>query len=124
MDDFKFRPKTYFQEDISSVLLVKLHYPESRWGEQISIYAHYIGISIHLEAMGFYGNDYLLYPSKIEEPLTLEELIDLVEGMQINKDKMEGKMDLVLDGIPEASSKFYPELEKHFAEKRKVFGLD
>ncbi|HCH42856.1 MAG TPA: UDP-glucuronosyltransferase, partial [Algoriphagus sp.] len=29
MIDFKFQPSTYFSEEVSSVLLVKLHYPES-----------------------------------------------------------------------------------------------
>jgi hypothetical protein len=32
-------------------------------------------------------------------------------------------MPLVLDGIPEAESDFYPELESFFLEKRKSFGL-
>ncbi|MDF2156299.1 UDP-glucuronosyltransferase [Algoriphagus sp. CAU 1675] len=124
MFDFKFRPKTYFEEDISSALLVKLHYPESQWGEQISIYAHQSGYHIQLEAVDFYGHEYMLYPSKIEEPLSLEDLIDLIEGMKLNRDELDGKMELVLDGIPEAKSNYYPELEKYYSEKRKDFGLD
>ncbi len=124
MFDFKFHPKTYFEEDISSSLLVKLHYPESQWGEQISIYAHQGNYQIQLEAVDFYGHEYILYPSKIEEPLSLEDLIDLIECMQLNRDELDGKMELVLDGIPEAKSSFYPELEKYYSEKRKDFGLD
>ncbi|MGM0944032.1 MAG: UDP-glucuronosyltransferase [Bacteroidota bacterium] len=123
MLDFKFQPDNYFSAEITSVLLVKLNYPESTWGEQISIYAHQMDFKIHLEAVDFYGNDYLLYPSKIEEPLNLEDLIFLIEGMQLNQDELEGKMELVLDGIPQAESNFYPELEKYFEEKRKSFGL-
>ncbi|WP_297336706.1 UDP-glucuronosyltransferase [Algoriphagus sp.] len=124
MADFKFRPDTYFSAESSSALLVKLHYPESTWGEQISIYAHQIDFQIQLEAVDFYGNDYLLYPSKIEEPLSLEELIFLIEGMQLNQDELEGKMELVLDGIPQVTSNFYPDLEEYFSEKRKNFGLE
>ena len=124
MVDFRFRPDTYFEEQTSSVLLVKLHYPESTWGEQISIYAHLIDSRIHLEAVDFYGNDYLLYPSKIDEPLNLEELIFLIEGMQLNQDEWDGKMELVLDGIPEASSGIYQDLAYYFKEKRKSFGLE
>jgi len=124
MVDFKFQPDTYFSEEITSVLLVKLNFPESTWGEQISIYAHQIDFKIHLEAVDFYGNEYMLYPSKIEEPMNLEDLIYLIEGMQVNQDEMEGNMELVLDGIPEATSSYYPDLEKYFEEKRKSFGLD
>lgn len=124
MVDFKFRPESYFTAETSSVLLVKLHYPESTWGEQISIYAHQVDFQIHLEAVDFYGNEYLLYPSKIEEPLTLEDLIFLIEGMQLNQDGQEGKMELVLDGIPEASSLIYPDLSGYFDEKRRGFGLE
>ncbi|TDK44176.1 UDP-glucuronosyltransferase [Algoriphagus formosus] len=124
MLDFKFRPETYFSEGSNSVLLVKLHYPESQWGEQISIYAHALDRMIQLEVVDFYGNEYLLYPSKVEEPMNLEDLIYLIEGMQVNKDELDGKMELVLDGIPEANSDFYPDLKTYFAEKRKSFGLE
>ncbi|MBY5951804.1 UDP-glucuronosyltransferase [Algoriphagus marincola] len=124
MLDFKFRPESYFSEGSNSVLLVKLHYPESQWEEQISIYAHALDRMIQLEVVDFYGNEYLLYPSKVEEPMNLENLIYLIEGMQVNQDEMDGKMELVLDGIPEASSDFYPDLETYFAEKRKNFGLE
>ncbi|MDP4655578.1 MAG: UDP-glucuronosyltransferase [Algoriphagus sp.] len=122
--DFQFRPPTYFSEGITSVLLVRLHYPESTWGEQISIYGHAMDQKIHFEAVDFYGNDYLLYPSTSEEPLSLEELIYLIEGMQLNQDRLEGNMELVLDGFPETTSDWYPQLKSYFEEKRKQVGLN
>lgn len=124
MADFKFRPDSYFSEEHNSVLLVKLHYPESTWGEQISIYAHFQEGKITFEAVDFYGNDYLLYPSFSWEPLTLEDVIYLIEGMQLNQDEIDGALPLVLDGIPEVESDFYPQLQGYFSEKRKNFGLD
>lgn len=124
MFDFKFQPETYFSEETTSVLLVRLHYPESTWGEQISLYAHLLERKIQFEAVDFYGNDFLLYPSSTWEPLTFEEMIYLIEGMQLNQDGLEGTIELVLDGIPEAESEFYPQLKKYFDEKRKSFGLD
>lgn len=124
MINFKFRPESYFSTEITSVLLVKLSYPESKWGEQLSIYAHSIDRKIQFEAVDFYGNEYLLYPSSVEEELALEDLIYLIEGIQVNTDQMEGGMELILDGIPVAESSFYPELQKYFEEKRKSYGLD
>lgn len=124
MFDFKFRPSNYFVGDVTSILLVKLHYPESKWGEQISIYAHSMDNKIAFEAVDFYGNDYVLYPSSALEPLSLEELIDLLEGMQLNRDHPEGNMLLTLDGFPEAKSIFYPELHEYYQEKRANLGLD
>jgi hypothetical protein len=123
MFDFKFKPETYFGGENTSVLLVRLRFPESTWGEQISIYAHLIEGKIQFEVVDFYGNDYVLYPGSTWEPLSMEELIYLIEGMQVNTDLQEGNMPLVLDGIPEAESVFYPELESFFLEKRKSFGL-
>jgi len=122
--DFQFRPPTYFSEGITSVLLVRLHYPESTWGEQISIYGHAVDQKIHFEAVDFYGNDYLLYPNTSEEPLSLEELIYLIEGMQLNQDRLEGNMELVLDGFPETTSDWYPQLKSYFEEKRRQVGLN
>jgi hypothetical protein len=54
----------------------------------------------------------------------LEELIDLLEGMQLNRDHPEGNMLLTLDGFPEAKSIFYPELHEYYQEKRTNLGLD
>lgn len=124
MFDFKFCPESYFTGESTSVLLVRLHYPESTWGEQISLYAHFLEGKIQFEVVDFYGNDYLLYPSTAWEPLTFEDLIYLIEGMQVNQDVLGGDIHLVLDGIPEAESDFYPELKKYFDEKRGSFGLD
>lgn len=124
MFDFKFQPDTYFTEETNSVLLVRLHYPESTWGEQISIYAHRMEGKINFEVIDFYGNEYLVYPGSVWESLSFEDLIYLIEGMQVNQDLAEGNIALVLDGIPEAESEFYPELKNFFDEKRKSFGLD
>jgi hypothetical protein len=123
MIDFKFNPESYFAKGITSVLLAKLNYPESIWGEQISIYAHLLEGKIQFDAVDFYGNEYFLYPATSLEPLTMEDLIYLIEGMQLNQDLTEGSMALVLDGIPEAESSFYPQLKVYFEEKRKQIGL-
>ena len=90
----------------------------------MSIYAHQIDHRIQLEAVDFYGNDYLLYPSSVEEPLPLEDLIYLLEGIQLNKDEIQGGMELIMDGVPQAESSFYPDLRIYFEEKRKNYGLD
>lgn len=124
MIDFKFRPGNYFIGDVTSVLLVKLHFPESKWGEQISIYAHSIDHKIVFEAVDFYGNDYMLYPSSSLETLSMEEVVDMLEGMQLNRDHPEGNMLLTLDGFPEAKSVFYPDLQDYYLEKRTALGLD
>jgi hypothetical protein len=123
MFDFNFQPVTYFTGDTTSALVVRLNYPESTWGEQISIYAHLLEGKIHFEVVDFYGNEYVVYPGSTWEPLTLEDMVYLIEGMQVNQDLQEGNMPLVLDGIPEASSDFYPDLSAYFMEKRKNFGL-
>lgn len=123
MFDFKFQPETYFSPETNSVLLVRLHYPESTWGEQISIYAHFLEGKINFEVIDFYGNDFLVYLGNSREPLSFEDLIYMIEGLQVNQDLNEGNIALVLDGIPEAESEFYPELKKYFDEKRKSFGL-
>ena len=124
MFDFKFQPENYFSGESNAVPLVRLSYPESTWGEQITIYAHFLEGKITFEVIDFYGNEYLVYPSSTLEPLSFEDLIYLIEGMQVNQDLLEGNIELVLDGIPEAESEFYPELKTYFEEKRKSFGLD
>ena len=62
--------------------------------------------------------------SSSEEPLSLEEVIYLIEGMQLNQDGIEGNMELVLDGFPETESDWYPQLKSYFETKRKQVGLD
>jgi len=124
MFDFKFTPDSYFEGEVTSVLLVKLQYPESQWGEQISIYAHWLEGKIQFEAVDFYGNEFMLYPSSSFEPLNFEDMVYLLEGIQVNQDLNEGNIELTLYGIPQAESSFYPELEKYFDEKRENAGLD
>jgi len=124
MFDIKFQPENYFSGESTSVTLVRLHYPESTWGEQISIYAHLLEGKISFEVIDFYGNEYLVYPGSTWDPLSFEDMIYLIEGMQVNQDAAEGNIPLVLDGIPEAESDFYPDLKKYFDDKRKSFGLD
>jgi hypothetical protein len=124
MIDFKFRPSHFFTEETTSVQLVRLHYPESTWGEQISLYAHWVEGKIQYEAVDFYGNDYIIYPGSSWEPLNLEDMIYLIEGMQLNTDTHDSSMELVLDGIPQAESTYYPQLKQYFLEKRKNYGLD
>ena len=124
MYDFKFSPESYFSEGSNSVLLVKLSYPESQWGEQISIYAHYLNYRIEFEAVDFYGNEYMLYPRSAEEPLNFEDMVYLIEGMQVNTDELNGGADLTLNGVPRVESSFYPELKNFFDEKRSNYDLD
>lgn len=123
MFDFKFTPETYFKDGVTSVLLVKLQFPESQWGEQISIYAHFVENKIQFEAVDFYGNDFILYPSSSFEPLNFDDLVYMLEGIQVNQDMNEGNIEITLYGIPEAESSFYPEIEKYFDEKRENAGL-
>jgi len=123
MYNFDFRPETYFLTESTSVLLVKLTFPESQWGEQISIYAHFLDRKIEYEALDFYGNDFMLYPRVSEEPLTFEDMVYQIETITVNTDQIEGKPELTLNGIPEAESIYYPELKNYFEEKRKNFDL-
>ena len=123
MYNFDFRPESYFLTESTSVLLVKLTFPESQWGEQISIYAHFLDRKIEYEALDFYGNDFMLYPRVSEEPLTFEDMVYQIESMVVNTDQIEGNPDLTLNGIPEAESTFYPELKNYFKEKRGNFDL-
>ncbi|MBB6326350.1 hypothetical protein FHS59_001978 [Algoriphagus iocasae] len=123
MFDFKFTPESYFENEVTSVLLVKLQYPESQWGEQISIYAHSIEGKIQFEAVDFYGNEFILYPSSSFEPLSFEDLVYMLEGIQVNQDEVEGNVEFTLYGVPAAESSFYPEVEKYFDEKRESAGL-
>ncbi|MFD2203893.1 UDP-glucuronosyltransferase [Shivajiella indica] len=124
MINYNFRPETYFDGTGSSILLTKLHYPESQWGEEISIYINVIDGKYHYEAIDFYGNDINLSPSKTNDILSLQELIRMIETMEVNAENILGNIELTISGIPEAKSDLYPELEKYFIEKRKSFGLN
>jgi len=124
MVDFRFRPETYFEDELTSVLLIRLDFPESQWGEVISIYANLLDGMIYYEAVDFYGNDINLSPSKSFETLSTQEVIFMIETMETDWDSASGNMGLTLLGIPEVESKYYPDLKKYFSEKRKGFGLD
>lgn len=124
MVDFKYRPKEYFESGLTSVLLIRLDFPESQWGEMISIYANLLDGMIYYEAVDFYGNDINLSPSKSFETLSTQEVIFMIETMETDWDSASGSMGLTLLGIPEVESRYYPDLKKYFSEKRKGFGLD
>jgi hypothetical protein len=50
--------------ELTSVLLIRLDFPESQWGEMISIYANLLEGMIYYEAVDFYGNEINLSPIK------------------------------------------------------------
>jgi hypothetical protein len=123
MIDFDYRPSTYFDGTGPSALLAKLSFPESQWGEEISIYAAPLDGEIFYEVVDFYGNDFKVTPKKSREPLTLQEFIFLIETLENTADSQEGNIKLTLMGIPEAESLVYPQLSTYFEEKRKTFGM-
>ena len=124
MINYGFRPKSYFEGTSPNILLVRLLYPESQWGEEISIYGNVMDGWIYYEAVDFYGNEFKLDPEKSKVPLTLQELILMIETMDVEAELVQGNADLTLSGIPEANSLIYPELQEYFSEKRKFFKLD
>lgn len=124
MIDFRYRPESYFEAELTSVLLIRLDFPESQWGEMISIYANLLDGMVYYEAVDFYGNDISLSPSKSFETLSTQEVIFMIETMKTDWDSASGNMGLTLMGIPEVKSKYYPDLKEYFSEKRKGFGLD
>lgn len=123
MIDFDFRPESYFDGTGPSSLLVSLTYPESQWGEEINIYCNVLDGEFQFEAVDFYGNEIELKPEKTDQPLSLQEIIFLIETMGVKNQNAQGNIELTLSGIPEAESKYYPDLGKYFEEKRKTFGL-
>lgn len=123
MIDFEFKPETYFDGLGHEVLLVKLSYPESTWGEEICLYATAIDGEIHFEAVDFYGNTILLSPPKSAAPLSLQELILMIERMEVDSGKGMGRIEFTLAGIPRAKSIIYTELEAFFDGKRAHFGF-
>jgi len=124
MIDFEFRPLTYFDGTGPTSLIAKLIYPESQWGEALTLYATPIDGEIHFEMVDYYGNDYILKPPKANKPLSLEEMIVLIETMEVPEEGVQGRVDLTLSGIPEVESWVYPELKTYFHQKRKTFGMD
>ncbi len=123
MIDFNFRPESYFNGTGPNTLLCKLSYPESQWGEEISIYANVLDGVYYFEAVDFYGNDIQLNPEKSDFPLTLQELIFMIETMDVDPKTAQGNIELTLAGVPLAESVLYNNLERYFEEKRKTFGL-
>ena len=123
MIDFDFTPATYFDGTGPSALIAKLSYPESQWGEEISIYATPLDGEIYFEVIDFYGNDYYLKPEKSRKPLSLQEMILLIENLEVSKNSAQGNIHVPLMGIPVAESLAYPQLKKYFLEKRKSFGV-
>lgn len=123
MIDFDYSPRSYFDGTGPSALIVKLSYPESQWGEEISIYAAPLDGKIYYEVVDFYGNDFNVKPEKSDQPLTLQELIFLIETLEVVPSGDKGEMNLTLAGIPEAKSILYPQLASYFREKRKNFGM-
>ncbi|EON78497.1 hypothetical protein ADIS_1012 [Lunatimonas lonarensis] len=122
MVDFDFAPDSYFNGTGPSALIVKLSYPESSWGEEISIYATTMDGTIYFEAIDFYGNDFRLDPDHSAKPLTLQEMILLIERLEVKPGTELGNIEMTLSGIPLAKSHVYPELETFFSGKRKHFG--
>jgi len=123
MIDFKYRPASYFDGTGPTSLIAKLSYPESQWGEALTLYATPIDGEIHFEMVDFYGNDYILHPASSKIPLTLEEIIVLIESLEVPEEGMQGRASLTLRGIPEAESWVYPQLKAYFQQKRKTFGV-
>ena len=123
MIDFDYRPASYFDGTGPSALLAKISYPESQWGEELSIYAAPLDGEIFYEVVDFYGNDFKVKPEKSKEPLSLQEFIFLIETLENTDGSEEGNVKLTLMGIPEAESLVYPELKAYFEEKRKTFGM-
>ncbi|AGA77385.1 hypothetical protein [Echinicola vietnamensis] len=123
MIDFDFTPKSYFDGTGPSALLAKLSYPESQWGEEISIYAAPLDGKIYFEVVDFYGNDFAVKPEESDHPLSLQEFIFLIETLEVIDHGAKGDMNITLSGIPEAKSNVYPQLQGYFIEKRKNFGM-
>ncbi len=123
MIDFEFRPESFFDGPGPEVLMAKLSYPESTWGEEICLYATAMDGEIHYEAVDFYGNDILLTPTKSATSLSLQELILMIECMEVNPGQGLGRIEVTLGGIPKVKSFVYHELEAFFEGKRKHFGF-
>ena len=123
MINYDYKPQNYSDGLSPNVLLVKLIYPESQWGEEISIYANVMDGEFYFEAIDFYGNEIKLKPEKSKEILSLQELIMMIETMEPEQEPALGNLTLTLSGIPKAESLVYPELKKYFSDKRKSYGL-
>ena len=123
MINFEFAPSNYFDGTGPSALVAKLAYPESQWGDEIAIYASTLDGEIYFEAVDFYGNEYILTPEKSTKPLTLQEIIFMIETIDVSFNDEQGKIYITLKGIPKVESLAYPQLHEYFTEKRKNFGF-
>ncbi|EIM74782.1 hypothetical protein A3SI_15151 [Nitritalea halalkaliphila LW7] len=122
--NYSFTPADYSDLSKNNNIFVKLHYPESAWGEEITIYIHERPTGYGFDAVDFYGNEILISPESCTQPLALEEVIRMIETLEAEEGlDATGNLALTVSGIPEAESPYYPELKKFFAEKRKQFGL-
>lgn len=122
MIDFEYCPETYFEGNYTSVLLVKLSYPESQWGEEICIFASALDGKIIFEVADFYGNEYQIQPESSDSPLRLQELIVLIASLGVDPTAEMGNINQTLTGIPIAESRIYKQLKDYFDEKRMHFG--
>jgi hypothetical protein len=120
--DFEFRPESYFDETGPTALIAKLTYPESQWGEEICLFAAALDGNIIFEVADFYGNEYKIQPDSSERPLTLQEVIVMIESLEVDPEAVMGNINQTLLGIPEAESNLYKNLKDYFAEKRIHFG--
>lgn len=120
MIDFNYQPETYFEGTGSTALLAKMTYPETQWGEEVSLYVNAIdGGEFYYEAVDFYGNDFNLNPDHSSEPLTLQEIIIQIETIEVEVNGV-GNASSTLRGTPEVESYFYPDLKSYFLEKRSI----
>lgn len=124
MIDPYFQPLSYGEPTGQPIMIARLHYPESQWGEDISIFAMPAKEGFFFEASDFYGNDIALEPSVSAQPLLLKEMIRMIETMRPADEHFSGNLELTLMGIPEVASEFYPGLGDYFLAKRKRLGLE
>ncbi|MGY6559113.1 MAG: UDP-glucuronosyltransferase [Nitritalea sp.] len=122
--NYNFAPTQYTDLSRNNNVFIKLHYPESAWGEEITVYIHERAAGYTFDAVDFYGNEITLNPESCTQPLSLADVIRMVETLEaVEGLDATGNLALTLSGIPEAESPYYPELKNFFAEKRKQFGL-
>lgn len=115
--NFNYRPEGYFSATATSAAVAHLHFPESRWGEDLIIFAELIDGKIFYEVSDFYGNEYRLKPSSSHGTLSLEEIIFMIESLELKDHNKEDYYQNRNQGIPQVKSEFYPQLKIFFKEK-------
>lgn len=115
--NFKYRPDGYFTANATSAAIAHLHFPESRWGEDLIIFAELMDGKIYYEVSDFYGNEYRLKPPSSKDPLCLEEIIFMIESLELKDYNKEDYYQNRNQGIPQVKSEFYPQLKIFFKEK-------